>query len=282
MRAAEAHRYAEPLGACRPRCRPRSRPARAAASTPSRSAATVTSAPARVRGRDQRRRGRGPRRTPPGTAGAARRTRPAAPRRRRSTTRTSMPSGSARVRDHRDGLRQRVGVDHVHRAAWLLDARRARVIASAAAVRLVEHRRVRRGQPGQVGDHGLEVQQRLQPALADLRLVRRVGRVPGRVLQHVAPDHRRACGCRSSPARSSTTGHRVAGGERPQLGDHLAPRWRPAAGPACRASGSPRGSRRPSARRPSRSRRPSSIRRWSSAPGPMCRAANCRRSWLRS
>ena len=56
---------------------------------------------------------------------------------------------------------------------------------------LVEHGRVGDVQPGQVGDHGLEVQQRLQPALADLRLVGRVGGVPRRVLHDVAQQHRR-------------------------------------------------------------------------------------------
>ena len=56
---------------------------------------------------------------------------------------------------------------------------------------LVEERRVGRGQTGQVADHRLEVEQRLEPALADLRLVRRVRGVPSRVLEDVAPDHGR-------------------------------------------------------------------------------------------
>ena len=47
-------------------------------------------------------------------------------------------------------------------------------------------------QPGQVADHGLEVQQRLQPSLRDLGLVRGVGGVPGRVLEDVALDRRRS------------------------------------------------------------------------------------------
>src|SRR3546814_16437491 len=46
-------------------------------------------------------------------------------------------------------------------------------------------------QAGQVGDHGLEVEQGLEAPLGDLRLVGRVGGVPARVLEHVAPDHRR-------------------------------------------------------------------------------------------
>ena len=56
---------------------------------------------------------------------------------------------------------------------------------------LVEHRSVGDLQAGQVGHHGLEVQQRLEPALADLRLVRRVRGVPGRVFEDVAQQYRR-------------------------------------------------------------------------------------------
>ena len=55
---------------------------------------------------------------------------------------------------------------------------------------LIEQRGVGDVEPGEVADHGLEIEQRLQPALADLRLIRRVGRVPGRALQNVALDHR--------------------------------------------------------------------------------------------
>ena len=57
--------------------------------------------------------------------------------------------------------------------------------------RLVEQGGVRDLEPGQVGDHRLEVEQRLQPALRDLGLVGRVRRVPAGVLEHVALDHRR-------------------------------------------------------------------------------------------
>ncbi len=57
--------------------------------------------------------------------------------------------------------------------------------------RLVQQRSVRDGQPGEVADQRLEVEQALQPALRNLRLVRRVGRVPERVLQHVPQDDRR-------------------------------------------------------------------------------------------
>ena len=44
---------------------------------------------------------------------------------------------------------------------------------------------------GQVGGHGLEVEQRLEAALGDLGLVGGVGGVPGGVLHDIAQDHRR-------------------------------------------------------------------------------------------
>ena len=56
---------------------------------------------------------------------------------------------------------------------------------------LIEQRGVGDIEPGEIADHGLEVEQRFQPALADLRLIRRIGGVPGRILQDVALDHRR-------------------------------------------------------------------------------------------
>ena len=56
---------------------------------------------------------------------------------------------------------------------------------------LIEERRVREREARQIGDHRLEVQERLEPPLADLRLVGRVLRVPAGVLEDVALDHGR-------------------------------------------------------------------------------------------
>ncbi len=70
------------------------------------------------------------------------------------------------------GLRHPLG--HGHRLG-----RRRRLVQQAG----VCHVKAR-----QVADHGLEVEQRLQPALRDLGLVGRVGGVPGRVLQNVPLD----------------------------------------------------------------------------------------------
>ena len=44
---------------------------------------------------------------------------------------------------------------------------------------------------GQVHDHGLEIQQRFQTSLRNLRLVRRVGGIPAGIFQHVALDYGR-------------------------------------------------------------------------------------------
>ena len=56
---------------------------------------------------------------------------------------------------------------------------------------LVEQRRRRDVHGGEILDDRLEVEQRFEPALRDLRLIRRVGRVPARILEHVAQDHAR-------------------------------------------------------------------------------------------
>ena len=118
----------------------------------------------------------------------------------RSPTRTSMPRAPARVWTT-------AMVCGWQSAATKKTLRRRSVTATAhvhglgRGGRLVEQRGVGDRQAGQVGDHGLEVEQRLEPALGDLRLVGRVLGVPARVLQDVALDHRRAPGSRGSPCR---------------------------------------------------------------------------------
>ena len=53
----------------------------------------------------------------------------------------------------------------------------------------VEQRGVGDLEPGEIDDHGLKIKQCFEAALADLRLIGRVGRIPGRVFQHIALDH---------------------------------------------------------------------------------------------
>jgi hypothetical protein len=54
---------------------------------------------------------------------------------------------------------------------------------------LIEERCRRNVHARQVLDHGLEIQERLEPALGNLRLVRCVGCVPAGILEHVPQDH---------------------------------------------------------------------------------------------
>ena len=57
--------------------------------------------------------------------------------------------------------------------------------------RFVKQRSVGDGQAGQLRHRGLEIQQRLQPALRNFGLIGRILGVPVRIFQHVAPDYRR-------------------------------------------------------------------------------------------
>ena len=92
--------------------------------------------------------------------------------------------------DHRDGLRVGVSVDE-EGGIWVLRKPAGHRHRLGCRGGLVEHRRVGEVHAGEVSDHRLVVEQRFQATLADLGLVRRVGRVPRRVLEHVAGDDRR-------------------------------------------------------------------------------------------
>ena len=117
---------------------------------------------------------------------------------------------------HGEGLRQAVGVGEEHVALARGAPRQRHGLRGGG--RLVQQRRPGHRQRGQVRDHRLEVQQRLQPALGDLRLVGRVGGVPARVLQHVAADHGR--GDRAVVAEPDHRGeHLVAPGQPAQFGE---------------------------------------------------------------
>ena len=120
---------------------------------------------------------------------------------------------------HRRRLGEDVGVDgQPVRAATGRAVHQRHGLGGRGA--LVEHRRVRDLEAGEVGDHGLEIQQRFQPALTDLGLIGRVGGVPGRVLHDVAEQHR---GCErvvvALPDHRDRNG--VGVGQRPQLRQRL-------------------------------------------------------------
>ncbi len=60
--------------------------------------------------------------------------------------------------------------------------------------RFVEERGVRDFHPRQIAHHGLEVEERFETALRNLRLIGRVRRVPAGILEHVAEDDTRRDG----------------------------------------------------------------------------------------
>ncbi len=120
---------------------------------------------------------------------------------------------------HGDGLRQGVRVDQ-EQALLVLAHAPGQGHRLGGGRALVEQRGTGGGQTGQLGDHRLEVQQGLEPPLGDLRLVRRVRRVPGRVLHDVAQDDRRGEGAVVAEADHGVE-DLVAVGQGAQLGQHL-------------------------------------------------------------
>ena len=116
--------------------------------------------------------------------------------------------------DHGGSLRVHIGVDDQTVGLGLHGAvHQCHRLGGGGA--LVEHRGIRDVQAGELGDHGLEVQQRFQAPLTDLRLVRRVGRVPGRILQDMPTQHGR--GERVEVALPDHRyGNRVVAGQFPQ------------------------------------------------------------------
>ena len=119
------------------------------------------------------------------------------------------PCRGARAHDV-DRLRMAARVDEHGVLAVARDAVRHRDRFGGRRA-LVEQRRVRDRQRGEVADHRLVVEQRLEAPLRDLGLVRRVRRVPARILEHVALDHRGRVRARVAHADERTpelvTGH---------------------------------------------------------------------------
>ncbi len=120
-------------------------------------------------------------------------------------------------RHHIDRLRVAVVADDEGRRAPPHHAARERHRLGRSGA-LVEQAGVGHVERREVADHGLERQQRLEPALADLRLVRGVGGVPGRVFEHVAQQDARREGRRV--ARSDERAHQLVARREPaQLGE---------------------------------------------------------------
>ena len=86
--------------------------------------------------------------------------------------------------------------------------------------RLIQQRGIGQGQPGQVRDHSLEIQERLQPPLCNFRLVGCVLGIPARVLQDIALNHRWGDAIVIAHADEGTK-DLVPPRQGPQLGEHF-------------------------------------------------------------
>ncbi len=119
----------------------------------------------------------------------------------------------------RERLREEVEIDREAVGGGLRDAPRdGHRLGSGRG--LVEQRRVRERQPREIADHRLVVEERLEAALRDLRLVRRIGRVPGRILEHLAQHHLRRMGAVIAQP-DHRRHHAVAVPELAQLGEDV-------------------------------------------------------------
>ena len=154
VRAAEARAARRSAAWSRRRRRRPSRPAAAAASARAGRRRRRRSRRARARASITPRRSRDARRRRPGTAPATPKNVALAAGRSREVGDDDLDAERLGAGlDHADRLREDVGVDQEAGRDSAFEARRATVIASAAAVRLVEQRRVGDRQAGQVGDH---------------------------------------------------------------------------------------------------------------------------------
>ena len=109
------------------------------------------------------------------------------------TTRRSMPSGSALERRTSMVCGKQPSLTRQTRVRGTAPIARASAMhqrhSFGRSGRLVEQRGARHLHPRQIHHHGLEIQKRLQPALRDFGLVRRVRCIPARVLHHHPQDH---------------------------------------------------------------------------------------------
>ncbi len=139
--------------------------------------------------------------------------------------------GQGIARDQLDALMAGAGLQHGQRLRMhaVVDEEQGR-LAAADPVRhghglgggggLVEQRGVGQLHAGEVDHHLLVVEHGFEPALADLGLVGRVGRVPAGAFQHVAQDHRRGVGAVIAHA-DHRGGDAVAVRHRPQRCERL-------------------------------------------------------------
>ncbi len=120
---------------------------------------------------------------------------------------------------HLDRLRMTVFGDQNY-AALALRAALCERHRFAGGGRLVEQRRIGDLHAGQIRHHRLKIEQCFEAALRNLGLIRRVGGVPGRVLENVAQDHfRRMRAVVALPDKAAI--HLVLTRDRPNLRQRL-------------------------------------------------------------
>ena len=100
-------------------------------------------------------------------------------------------AGGGACAHDRNRLWMTIRIHEIRQLALMLRHRLGEMHRLGGRGPFVEQRRVGDLESGEIRDHRLEVEQRFEPALRDLRLIRRVCGVPTRVFQHVPQNHRR-------------------------------------------------------------------------------------------
>ena len=98
------------------------------------------------------------------------------------------PDGLSPGAQHRQGLWQHRGIHQKTLGFGALAHPEAHGHRFGGSGGFIQQRGIGDRQPGELADQRLEIEQGLQPALGNLRLIRGVGGVPSRVLQHLTLD----------------------------------------------------------------------------------------------
>ena len=95
---------------------------------------------------------------------------------------------------HRPGLGKHIGIHQKAAGCAIAAGPKTEAHGLGGRRALIQQRGIGDRQAGELADQGLEIEQRLQAPLGDLGLIGGVGRIPGRVLEHMALQQRRRHG----------------------------------------------------------------------------------------